>query len=180
LDTIAHGLWAAVGALALGHRFEVTRSQVALAVALGVAPDIAQAVPVAGWALTQPEPIATFIDFAIATPGREVVMPDAVSAVSHHLHCALHSVFFAGIATLAAWRLRRTLLVPLAGWWLHIALDIPTHSASFYAVPFLYPFSDRTFDGIAWTTPWVIVANYLALAVSAVILAKKGGSHGRR
>ena len=50
------------------------------------------------------------------------------------------------------------------GWWLHIAIDIPTHSAKYYAVPILYPFTNRGFDGLAWTTPWFLALNYLALA----------------
>lgn len=55
-----------------------------------------------------------------------------------------------------------------------------THSADYYAVPVLYPFTERGFDGITWTTPWFMVANYLALAaVGAWLLASRRPAHGR-
>jgi membrane-bound metal-dependent hydrolase YbcI (DUF457 family) len=52
---------------------------------------------------------------------------------------------------------RRTLWIPLLGWWSHIVIDVFTHSADYYAVPVLYPFTERGFDGIAWITPWFMV-----------------------
>ena len=47
---------------------------------------------------------------------------------------------------------------------LQIATDIPTHSSEYYAVPFLYPLSDRTFDGVARTRPEVLAVNFILLA----------------
>jgi hypothetical protein len=44
-------------------------------------------------------------------------------------------------------------------------IDVFTHSAYYYAVPVLYPFTERGFDGIAWTTPWFMVLNYAALVL---------------
>jgi hypothetical protein len=171
MDTFSHGLWGAAAALGWARLGHVSRAQVAGAALLGLAPDLAQAVPVAGWALTQADPIAALARFAFATPGREAAMPAAITLASHHLHCAMHSLFFAFLATLVAWRSLPALLVPLAGWWLHIALDIPSHSQSYYAVPFLYPFSYWGFDGVAWKTPWMLAANYGALALAYALLA---------
>jgi hypothetical protein len=42
---------------------------------------------------------------------------------------------------LALWAVRRTLWLPLLGWWSHIVIDVFTHSADYYAVPVLYPFT---------------------------------------
>jgi len=53
----------------------------------------------------------------------------------------------------------------LLGWLLHILIDIPTHSYSFYPTPFLWPISQFKFDGISWAIPWFMIANYSALAL---------------
>jgi membrane-bound metal-dependent hydrolase YbcI (DUF457 family) len=53
------------------------------------------------------------------------------------------------------------------GWCSHIVIDVFTHSAQFYPVPVLYPFTQRGFDGLAWNTPWFMAANYVALAAAA-------------
>jgi Cu(I)/Ag(I) efflux system protein CusF len=58
MDTFSHGLWGAAAALGWARLGHVSRAQVAGAALLGLAPDLAQAVPVAGWALTQADPIA--------------------------------------------------------------------------------------------------------------------------
>jgi hypothetical protein len=34
----------------------------------------------------------------------------------------------------------------------------------------LYPLTERGFDGIAWITPWFMVANYLVLGVTGLLL----------
>jgi len=39
-------------------------------------------------------------------------------------------------------------------------------------VPVLYPFTERGFDGIAWTTPWFMALNYVALAVVGLWLVR--------
>ena len=76
--------------------------------------------------------------------------------------------------------MQRSLWFPLLGWWSHIVIDVFTHSADYYAVPVLYPFTERGFDGIAWTTPWLMVANYLALAaVGAWLLTSRRPADGR-
>ena len=167
---MAHGLWAGAASEALRRRSGRPRAVVAWAVLLGLLPDLLQLVPVLAWSVTQPEPLHTLLAYAIATTARELAMPPLVNAASHHLHCAMHSVIVAGAVTaVIAWKWRAALL-PLTGWWLHIALDIPSHSQSYYAVPFLYPITYWGFDGIAWTTPWMIVLNYAAIAVAYMAL----------
>lgn len=50
--------------------------------------------------------------------------------------------------------------VILLGWGLHILMDIPTHSKTFYPTPFLWPFSEWTFNGFSWGQPWFMIVNY--------------------
>ena len=82
----------------------------------------------------------------------------------------MHSAPIAGVVTLVAWVACRAFWIPLLGWWLHIVIDVFTHSADYYAVPVLYPFTERGFDGIAWITPWFMVLNYAALTAVAIWL----------
>ena len=90
---------------------------------------------------------------------------------SHNLHCVMHSAPIAAVVTGAVWVVRRVFLIPLLGWWLHIVIDVFTHSADYYAVPVLYPFTERGFDGIAWITPCFMALNYAALVSVGIWLA---------
>lgn len=164
MDVLAHGLWGAAVAEVVRRERGGTRAQVALAAAVGMAPDVGQFLPVAAWFLAHGNPGA-ILEFARATPGAEPSMPGAVIATSHHLHCIFHSAPIAITMSLATWRLLGRLWLPIVGWWSHIALDVPTHSGEYYAVPVFYPFTYWGFDGVAWTNPWVMGIGYAALAV---------------
>jgi hypothetical protein len=90
----------------------------------------------------------------------------------------LHSAVVAAVVSaLAAWRARWVL--PLLGWWSHIAIDVFTHSATFYPSPVLYPLTQRGFDGIAWNEPWFMAVNDAALAAAALWLWFTQPSRGR-
>lgn len=164
MDVLSHGLWAAAAAEILRRKRGGTGRQVGLAAALGVVPDVAQLLPVAAWFLAQGTPGAIG-EFIAAMPGQEPSMPGAVSATSHHLHCIFHSAPIAIVVGLVAWRLRVRcgFWIAMAGWWSHIALDVPTHSYDYYAVPVFYPFTYWGFDGVAWTNPWVMGTGFVAL-----------------
>jgi len=54
----------------------------------------------------------------------------------------------------------------LFGWMLHILIDIPSHAASFYPTPFLWPVSSYKFlYGVSWANPTYMVINYSLLAI---------------
>jgi len=131
---------------------------------LAALPDVLHLLPIAAWWLSADGTFEALRGYAIAVPGQEPGLPPLIQFWSHHLHCVMHSAPVAGLVTLMMWATRRTFWIPLLGWWSHIVIDVFTHSADYYAVPVLYPFTERGFDGIAWTTPWFMVLNYLALA----------------
>lgn len=166
MDTLAHALWAGIGVAAARRRVPIPDRLAWATVGLAVLPDLAQLLPLlaggGGW--------RTLVDYSFATPGAEPVLAPWVALLSHHLHCILHSAVMAGVASLFAWRWRRALLVPLLGWWSHIVIDVFTHSADFYPVPVLYPFTQRGFDGLAWNTPGFQWVNYGAIAVAVLVL----------
>ncbi|ODV12966.1 MAG: hypothetical protein ABT20_03080 [Rubrivivax sp. SCN 70-15] len=170
MDIVAHTLWAGFGAAWLARRRPVSRTAVAATITLAALPDVIQMLPVLGWWWFGGGSLEAVRAFAIALPGREPVMPEWVTWWSHNIHCVAHSAVIAAGITLLLWAWRRTLWLPLLGWWSHIVIDVFTHSADYYASPVLYPFTQRGFDGIAWITPWFMVANYLALAAAGAAL----------
>ncbi len=166
MDIVAHGLWVGIGLAAASRRWAIPRRAAVAAVALAVVPDLVQLVPLLGVAVLAPDGVAVLMAYATALPGFEPRLPPLVALLTYHLHCIMHSAIVAGVATVAVWRLAKPLWLPLVGWWSHIVIDVFTHSADFYPVPVLYPFTQRGFDGLAWNTPWFLVANYAAIAIA--------------
>jgi hypothetical protein len=170
MDILAHALWAGAGAELAGGRRPLKRRTVALIVALAALPDILHLLPIAGWLLLGEGTFAALRTYAIAMPGQEPPLPSVVQLLSHHLHCMAHSAVVAAAATLLVWVALRSLWIPMLGWWSHIVIDVFTHSADYYPVPVLYPITDRGFDGLAWNTPWFMVANYVVLGMVGLLL----------
>ena len=166
MDTVAHALWAGIGIAAARRRVPIPGAMALATLGMAVLPDLAHLLPlVAGGG-----GLRTLIDYTFATPGAEPVLAPWVAMLSHHLHCILHSAVIAGLASVVVWRWHRSLLAPLLGWWSHIVIDVFTHSADFYPVPVLYPFTQRGFDGLAWNTPGFQWVNYGAIAAAALVL----------
>jgi LexA-binding, inner membrane-associated putative hydrolase len=170
MDIVAHGLWAGIGVAAAARRWPVTRRTGAATVALAMAPDLAQLLPLIVVALTTHGGWATLAAYAAALPGTEPALPPLVALLTHHLHCILHSAVIAAVVTLACWVFMRSLWLPLLGWWSHIVIDIFTHSKSFYPAPIFYPFTQWGFDGLAWNTPWFLLLNHAAIALAITCL----------
>lgn len=164
MDIAAHALWAGAGALLLARSRTLPVATGFALVGLAVLPDLMHTLPVAAWALFNGLP-SEFMMYVKALPHRVKPLPESVELWSHHLHCVFHSGVIAMAVTLIAWRWSRVFWLPLAGWWSHILIDVFTHSDDFFASPVLYPLTYRGFDGVAWNTPWFVVANYAVLAL---------------
>jgi hypothetical protein len=90
------------------------------------------------------------------------------------LYNIAHSlIVFAVVAAVSSLAARR-LVLGLAGWLLHILIDIATHSHDYYATRFLWPVSSFRIDGVPWWTPWVFWSTYAGLAVTYLWLWRKG------
>ncbi len=170
MDVVAHGLWVGLGLAAASRRFTMPRGTAIATIAMAVVPDVAQLLPLLGTAAFTPGGMAVLSAYATALPGFEPQLPPLVALLTHHLHCTMHSAIIAGAVTGALWLLTKSFWLPLLGWWSHIVIDIFTHSAEFYPVPVLYPFTARGFDGVAWNTPWFMALNYAAMAAAAAWL----------
>lgn len=171
MDIVAHGLWVGI-ALVVVHRHRPIPRRTALAtVGLAVLPDLAQLLPLLGLAAFGAGGWSVLLAYATALPGAEPALPPTVALISHHLHCTLHSAVVAGAVSAVLYAVTRSWWLPLLGWWSHIVIDVFTHSAEFYPVPVLYPFTQRGFDGLAWNTPWFMGLNYAAIVAAATWLA---------
>jgi hypothetical protein len=186
MDIVAHGLWVGIALAAAGRRRAIPRRTRLATLGLAVLPDLAQLLPLLGLAAFGTGGWAVLLAYANALPGAEPTLPPTVALLSHHLHCLLHSAVVAGAVTAAVLALARSWWLPLLGWWSHIVIDVFTHSAEFYPVPVLYPFTQQGFDGLAWNTPWFLALNYAAIAAAAAWLLvrrqrpRPGSSYGRR
>ncbi len=151
MDIVSHGLW---GAITFGRK---SRSSFGLAFVIGLAPDlfsfgILWAAATLGFS-EKP-------DFSHGTPP-ESTIPLYV----HHLYNVTHSfVLFLLVFVLIRIVFKRPLW-ELAAWGLHVLVDIPTHSFTFFPTPFLWPLSDWKFDGWQWMTPTILVPNYVLLSL---------------
>ena len=168
MDILAHGLWAAAAVSTIplvAPRVRPTRSVWVWAVVLAVLPDLGHMLPVTGWAMSALSS-ADWWQYATASPGQEPPMPAQVVWWAHHLHCVLHSAISALLVTaLVGWWLKGFWL-PLLGWWLHIVIDVFTHSAAYFPSPVFYPLTYWGFDGWAWNEPAFMLLNYSALALA--------------
>ena len=172
MDILAHALWAGIGVTFARRRWIINRRNAIATVTLATAPDVLHLLPIVGWWLFGDGSLAALTTYAIAQPGQEPVLPPLVELLSHHLHCITHSAIMAGTVTLLLWVALRSLWIPILGWWSHIVIDVLTHSSTFYPVPVLYPITERSFDGLAWNTPWFMVLNYVALAAVSLWLLR--------
>jgi hypothetical protein len=181
MDILAHGLWAGIGVAWARRHWPVPRKAAAATVGLAVAPDLVQLAPLVVAALFGSEGVRLLSAYATAQPGFEPAMPPLVAMLTHHLHCIMHSAVVAAAVTAIVWAWRKAPWWPLLGWWSHIVIDVFTHSADFYPVAVLYPFTQRGFDGIAWNTPALLIFNYtaIALAVAALVLTAHRSRIGR-
>ena len=173
MDIVAHGLWAGIGVTLAGRRWPIARRTAVATVAMAVAPDLAQLLPLLGVALFANGGFAALTSYVTALPGFDPALPPTVALLTHHLHCTLHSAVVAMAVTLLVWAATQSLWIPLLGWWSHIAIDVFTHSAGFYPVSVFYPFTEWGFDGWAWNTPVSLVANYAAIGAAALYLVHR-------
>ena len=173
MDIVAHALWAGAGLVALGRTRAVPQRQLLAGMGLAALPDVMHMLPGVAWWLLGQGSFASVHGYALALPGAEPAAPAMVELWAHHLHCTMHSAIVAALLTLMVWAIWRTFWLPLLGWWSHIVIDVPTHSADFYPSPVLYPLTQRGFDGLAWNTPWFVVMNYVALALVGVWLWRR-------
>lgn len=96
------------------------------------------------------------------------------SLLAAHLYQYSHSlVIWVAVFTIA-WIISKHPRLELLGWVLHILIDIPSHLATFYPTPFLFPLSNYRFlHGVSWGNKWYMIINYSLLLIVSLYLFRK-------
>ncbi len=95
--------------------------------------------------------------------------------IASFLYQFSHSIVIWALVFAVVWFLYKRPRLELLGWALHILIDIPSHAASFYPTPFLFPISDfRFLYGVSWSNKWYMIINYsLLLIVTLYFFTRK-------
>lgn len=165
MDIISHGLW---GGIAFGRK---NRKSYWWAFFIGMAPDL--------------------FSFGIYTAGTllGIIEPSKaqrygqndMSQIPHFvsvLYNYTHSFIIFLTVFILVWILRRKPQWLLGAWGLHILVDIPSHAASFFPTPFLWPLSNYHVNGIYWGNPIIFFLNWGLILLAYGFWYWK--SHGKR
>lgn len=195
MDTLSHGLWATAFAKGIKIKYpeKIKPGWMAL---WGIIPDLFAFTPVVVWMLWQI--FYNGVPFA-DIPRPELMSPEERNGIiilrlSETLYNISHSfVVFAALFFLSwgfrCYRLRQqrkaegAVRNPLdqhpsgcrpcwemTGGFIHILMDIPTHSGELYPTLFLWPLSGWYYDGTSWGTLRFITLNYVCLVIVFLLL----------
>jgi hypothetical protein len=169
MDIFAHGLWGAAGARLVNRKLSAEKKtkplHIGWAVFWNLAPDLFSfgiffAVSFLAHGLGRP----SFIDDTGPNPR-------LVPAYVYSLYNWTHSLIIFAAAFFIVWLIRGKPIIEMLGWGLHIAIDIPTHTSSFFPTPFLWPISNLHASVISWADPRFLIFNYIAIAATYIALA---------
>ena len=174
MDILAHTLWTNAGARAANKvaekRGKPWRVSLGWTTFMGVMPDL--------FAFTVPFVIAIYRAVFLGVPF--VRGPQALDVggfdLAAYLYQFSHSVVIWALVFVLVWVLSRRPRWELLGWLLHILIDIPSHSITFYPTPFLFPISEYRFPyGVSWANRWYMLINYSALLLvwGRILLRKR-------
>jgi hypothetical protein len=152
MDVIAHGLWGGAPFFTRGRR------KFLAAVLIGMAPDL---LSFGVFHVTHPGWITLRLAGKISGPPALSILPPYV----FYSYSVTHSLLIFTAAYCLLWLARKNPPWLLAPWLLHIVCDIPTHTASYFPTPFLWPFPTPFVDGIPWSTPWFMAVNYTGMII---------------
>jgi len=174
MDIFAHGLWAGAAYKAINRKAKKPFN-IKMAALWGVFPDLFAFT--SGFVWLFGNLIFGDISFAdLPRPGEVEPAPQdtlPIFRLTSTLYSISHSAIVFLIVFGVVFLILRRPLWELGGWFIHILLDIPTHSYQFYPTPFLWPLSGWKFDGFSWGTPWFLILNYSAIIIVYWFLRRK-------
>lgn len=160
MDILSHGLY---GGIAFGRK---SRKDYITAFFFGIGPDIFSFGPffislVLG---------LQNISFSQFDPSHSANIPTYV----HSLYNVTHSLVIYGLFLLLLWAFGKKDFAKLTfGWPLHILVDMPLHTASFFPTPFLWPIANFPINGIPWSEPFIFFPNVVFLVVLYTLWYRK-------
>lgn len=174
MDILSHGLWAGAAYKALNKKAKKPFN-VWLAGFWGIFPDLFAFT--LGFAWLFGNLFFGGMDFADLPRPEEIEPVPQVTPPIFRLTSLLYSISHSAIIFLVifgiVFLIFRRPIWELGGWFIHILLDIPTHSYQFYPTPFLWPLSGWTFNGFSWGTLWFLIPNYAAIIIIYLLLRKR-------
>jgi hypothetical protein len=166
VDVVAHGLWGGTAFCRSG------KSRYITALLLGMAPDL---LSFGIFHLTRPSWIMLRLAGELSGPPPLSILPEYV----FYTYNLTHSFVVWSAVFVLIWTVKGNPPWLLAAWSLHIVCDIPTHAASYFPTPYLWPFPTPLVDGISWAAPWFMVTNYLSLATVYTVIFLYSWNLGR-
>lgn len=164
MDILAHMLWANYGAQAANEKLvKKQKKPISLAWTTfwGVFPDLF------AFGITFITLIPAMISGGFAGRPSGMGLPAELYQYSH-------SIIIWAAVFIITWIIWKKPQLPLLGWALHILIDIPSHSGTFYPTPFLFPISNWKFmDGISWANPTYMIINYSLLFIVSLYIFRK-------
>jgi len=176
MDIISHGIWASLAAKTANKQYKRPLN-LRLAFFFGVFPDL--------FAFTLPFIFLLWSFFFYGTFGFDMrnlqeiegspqnAFP--VAGITYNLYRLSHSAIIFLLVFFFVFLFLKRPIFEMLGWFLHILIDIPTHTYKFFPTPFLWPVSDFKIDGFSWGTPWFLILNYGAIIFVYLILRLKKG-----
>jgi hypothetical protein len=146
MDILSHGLW---GGAVFGRK---SRKSFWIAFAAGILPDIL----VFGPHFVQ----SIFRGFDFGPPDANIIPSNIYNGYE-----LTHSLVIFIVVFGLVWFFRHRPMWELGAWGLHILMDIPTHSTSFFPTPFLWPIADVRIDGHPWSSPEIFIPNVILLVI---------------
>ena len=145
MDIISHGLY---GGVAFGR---MRRRDYVTAFLFGIGPDLLAFAPFF---------IINLVSGGtMGRPSLETIPPHVFTVYGITHSFVVYAVFFVFL-----WFLGKKHFAKLTlAWPLHILVDIPTHDATFFPTPFLWPISDFHINGISWGQPIIFIPNVLLI-----------------
>lgn len=151
MDIISHGLY---GGVAFGRR---GWKSFWLSFVFGIAPDFLSFGLYMGLSFLGLTSHPSFSSGQHPAPSE---MPLYINA----LYNGTHSLVVFALVFGLVWFLRKKPLWEMAGWGLHVLVDIPTHVDTFFPTPFLWPLSSFHVSGIAWSHPIIFIPNVILIS----------------
>jgi membrane-bound metal-dependent hydrolase YbcI (DUF457 family) len=136
-------------------------------IAFGVLPDLVSFTPVFIYAfytsLFRHQP------FLAGPPGTDNIFFGYASQSYNYTH----SLVIWAAVVMIVFALTKKFPWILLGWFLHIFIDIFTHTEQFFATPFLFPLSGFKVSVISWAHPVFMAINYSSLLVLYFLVLPK-------
>ena len=149
MDFVSHALW---GGVSFGRK---SKKVFLLAAGISILPDI----------LTEGLFGVLYLLNIGGMPGWENGHPNITDypMFAQNLYNITHSFVIFALVFALLWVAAKKPVWVVAGWGLHILIDIPTHSLALFPTPFLWPISSFRVNGIGWDNAIILTIDIILL-----------------